>query len=84
MYIHTLPELRTFLLDPLLNLGAKKKSRVVIVRQSQESLQVMSSWIASGQLRPVIDARYKLEDIAAAQQHCETGHTRGKVSVIIE
>ena len=34
-----------------------------------------------GEIKPVIDAVYGLDEIVAAHQHVEEGHTRGKVVV---
>jgi len=83
VYVHTLPELKTFLIDPLLNVSSKQKSRVVMVKSSGVSLQVLSEWMSNHLLKPVIERGYSLEEISAAQVHSETGRTKGKVSVVI-
>ena len=46
-------------------------------------LEVLTSMVEAGTLRPVIDSTYALPDTAAALCHIEAGHARGKVVVAI-
>jgi NADPH:quinone reductase-like Zn-dependent oxidoreductase len=46
-----------------------------------EDLETLAAMVASGTLRPAIDATYPLRDAAAALRHIEDGHARGKVVV---
>ncbi|HEY4593408.1 MAG TPA: zinc-binding dehydrogenase, partial [Thermoanaerobaculia bacterium] len=46
-----------------------------------EDLEVLARMAAQGKLRPYLAEVYPLERIAAAQDHSETGHVRGKVVV---
>ena len=48
---------------------------------NREDLEVLTSMVEEGTLRPVIDATYPMPETAAAIRHIETGHARGKVVV---
>ena len=48
---------------------------------NSDALQVVGEMIDKGEIKPLIDAVYSLDEIVAAHQHVEEGHTRGKVVV---
>ena len=48
---------------------------------SGKVLEEVSEMVDRGEIKPVIDAVYGLDEIVAAHQHVEEGHTRGKVVV---
>ena len=48
-----------------------------------EDIATMADLYASGRLRPVIDRRYPLAEIAAALRWVNDGHARGKVVVVM-
>jgi NADPH:quinone reductase-like Zn-dependent oxidoreductase len=50
---------------------------------NHKDLEVLTSMVEEGKLRPVIDATYPLSEAAAALRHIEAGHARGKVVVAI-
>ena len=50
---------------------------------NSDVLQVVGKMIERGEIKPVIEAVYPLDEIIAAHQHVEKGHTRGKVVVTI-
>lgn len=51
-------------------------------RLAAEIERVVWPWIAAGQLRPVIDATFPLEDAAKAHAHLEAGEHVGKVVLL--
>ena len=53
------------------------------VNLSGKTLEVVSEMVDRGEIKPVIDAVYSFDEIVAAHQHVEEGHTRGKVVVTI-
>jgi NADPH:quinone reductase-like Zn-dependent oxidoreductase len=49
----------------------------------RDDLQHLAGLAESGALRPVIDRRYPLEQIAEAHRHADTGHKRGSIVVTV-
>ncbi|WP_116947472.1 NAD(P)-dependent alcohol dehydrogenase [Jiangella endophytica] len=52
--------------------------RVVQVKPRSADLAMLARHVDDGALRPVVDRRYPLDQIAAAHRAVETGHARGK------
>lgn len=44
-------------------------------------LRILSDWVASGQLRPVIDSEYPLEEIQQAHERSRTLRAQGKIII---
>lgn len=83
-YVTTVPKLASFArhgASLLLPFG--RRARVVVVRPRREDLDRLASMVREGRLRAIVDRVYALEEIAAAHEHVETKHTRGKVVVRI-
>ncbi len=51
---------------------------------NQEDLTVLRELMQAGKVTPVIDRRYKLNEIAEAIEYLEEGHARGKVVINLE
>lgn len=49
----------------------------------REGLLTLADLLATGQIRPVIDRTYPLDDAAEALHHVGAGHTRGKVVITL-
>ncbi|WP_380169596.1 NAD(P)-dependent alcohol dehydrogenase [Jannaschia sp. R86511] len=49
----------------------------------RQDLLVLADLVATGQVTPVVDRTYPLEEAAEALRHVGTGHTRGKVVVTV-
>ncbi len=71
--------IRPVLMSPFV----KHSLRRPISNPKREDLEVLSSMVEEGALRPVIDATYPLPEAAAALRHIEAGHARGKVVVAV-
>jgi NADPH:quinone reductase-like Zn-dependent oxidoreductase len=56
--------------------------RPLIHRDDRDDLARLAALAEAGSLRPVVSARYKLEDVVDALRHFEAGHATGKVSLI--
>lgn len=67
----------------LASLGSRQKLIFFVAQFNREDLQVLSAWLASGQLKPVVERTYPLEQIAAAMRHLGTGHARSKIVVTL-
>ncbi len=54
-----------------------------LARSRREDLVALHDLVESGDLRPVIDRRYALEEAADAVRYLEGGHVRGKLVVTV-
>jgi NADPH:quinone reductase-like Zn-dependent oxidoreductase len=70
------------LFGPLLSMGRQQFGNV-LVKPSQGDLVVLKELCESGKVRPVIDRRFALSEVASAVRYVEAGHARGKVVVAI-
>jgi NADPH:quinone reductase-like Zn-dependent oxidoreductase len=51
---------------------------------NRKDMQALGDLMQAGKVRPVIDRRYRLQEIAEAVRYVETGRARGKVIVRVE
>ena len=49
----------------------------------RQDLLTLADLLATGQVRPVIDRTYALDEAADALRHVAAGHTRGKVVITV-
>ena len=57
----------------------RKKSKNVWVHPNTPDLEILAHYIEQGQVRPIIDSQYRLENIDQAYQRSKSGHCVGKV-----
>jgi NADPH:quinone reductase-like Zn-dependent oxidoreductase len=69
--------LKAMVLSPFVS----QESRKFFARLSRKDLAVLGELMQSGKLNPVIDRRYRPEEIPEAIRYVEKGHARGKVVV---
>ena len=81
-HVSTVPTARAFLAVVGSAFGSRR-ARVVLVRPHPGDLRWLSMMVTSGALRPVVDARFPLGEIVAAQERVATGRARGKVVVLV-
>jgi len=55
----------------------------LLARMNKADLAVLAGMMQSGQITPVIDRHYALDDVAAAIAYSEEGHARGKIVIDI-
>jgi len=55
-----------------------------IARITREDLTILSDLMESGKVTPVIDKRYRLNEVAQALRYLEEGHAQGKVVITVE
>lgn len=86
-YVRLLPSpggVLSGLLTHLLGLlGYGRRAKTVMVRPRGTDLTYLAGLIEQGKLRPVVQEVFPLEQIRAAHEASETGHTAGKVVVTI-
>jgi len=76
------PVLRNPLTQLLFTLRGKRIESV-FVQPSAKDLETLSKWIATGQLRPIIDKYYPLADAVEAHRYSETKRARGKLVLLV-
>lgn len=83
IYVTTLPGPKHFIWIGLTALGGvfgqPKRARAVFVKHRAEDLAVLARMAEQRKLQPHLAEVYSLERIAAALDHSESGHVRGKV-----
>jgi NADPH:quinone reductase-like Zn-dependent oxidoreductase len=70
------------LFGPLLSMGRQKFGNL-LVKSNQADLIVLKELCETGKVRPVIDRRFPLSEVAAAVRYVEDGHARGKVAITV-
>ncbi len=55
-----------------------------IAKPGKEDLAIMLEFMAAGKMTPVIDRRYRLNDVPEAIRYLEQGHARGKVIITLD
>jgi NADPH:quinone reductase-like Zn-dependent oxidoreductase len=55
-----------------------------LAKLNTEDLTIMRELMEAGKVTPVIDRRYRLNEVPAAIRYLEEGHARGKVVITVE
>lgn len=71
--------IKAALLSPFVD----QEMKFFIASMNAEDLEYLAGLMQSGQMTPVIDQQYSLDQAREAMAHVEAGHTRGKVIVAI-
>ena len=79
-FISTVPSLGRWMKD-LLHRFTPRPQRLVIVKPNRRDLDQLGRWLASEELRSVVDMRVGLEDVARGFERLESRRTRGKITV---
>jgi NADPH:quinone reductase-like Zn-dependent oxidoreductase len=72
------------LLGPWISITGSKKLGNLMAKQNKKDLYVMKELIEAGKVKPVIDRRYSLSEVAEAFRYYEERHARGKVVITVE
>ena len=71
------------LLGSLISMTGTKKMGNLAAKPDQEDLVFIKELLEAGKIKPVIDRRYPLSEVAEALRYYGTGHTRGKVVITV-
>jgi len=74
---------QSLFLGPWMSIGANRKLTIMNGRPNREDLFFLNGLIEAGKVKPVIDRRYSLPEVADAIRYLEEGHARGKVVITI-
>jgi NADPH:quinone reductase-like Zn-dependent oxidoreductase len=66
------------------SLFVSQKQVSIFAKLNQADLLAMNELILGGKVTPIIDRRYKLDEVPEAMRYLEEGHARGKVVMVIE
>lgn len=80
-YLPTVMRLRDYLLMALTKYFGTKRVICGMSVEKREALGVVTKMLERGVLRPVIDRRYALNEIAEAHRYVDTGRKRGNVVI---
>jgi NADPH:quinone reductase-like Zn-dependent oxidoreductase len=80
LVLGSLPEM---LRAPWVSLTSSKKVIAGVATWGVEDLRFLASLAESGRFRPVIDRRYRFEEMVEAHRYVDAGHKRGNVVVTI-
>lgn len=82
VYISTVPGWRIIRDRWWTRFFSSQKARLVVVVSRAADIEYLGQLVDYGQLRPVIDRRYALKDVAQAHSYMETRRARGKVILL--
>jgi NADPH:quinone reductase-like Zn-dependent oxidoreductase len=74
---------QAMLLGPWISMFGSKKLGSMMVKPNRD-LGLMKELIEAGKVKPVIDRRYSLSEVAEALRYYGEGHARGKVVITVE
>ncbi len=77
--------LGALLIGPLISLAGSRKMGLMLWWKvfKKEDVVLLKELIEAGQVRPVIDRRYRLADVPEALRYLQEGHARGKVVITV-
>ena len=70
-------------LGPLISMTGSKKLGILMLKPNKD-LAFMKELFETGKVKPVIDRRYPLSEVAEALRYFGEGHTKGKVVITLE
>ena len=64
-------------------MGSGRKVIFFIAKFNKADMLVLQELLESGKVKPVIDRRYELSEIADALRYLGEGHARGKIVITV-
>jgi NADPH:quinone reductase-like Zn-dependent oxidoreductase len=75
---------QAMILGPLVSMTGSKKMGNLLAKPNQKDLVCVKELLEEGKVKPVIERRYALSEVALAVRYVEEGHARGKVVITIK
>ncbi len=72
---------QAMLLGPWISMTGSKKMGSLASKPNQKDLVFMKELLTAGKVKPIIDRRYPLNEVAQAIRYLEEGHAKGKVVI---
>jgi NADPH:quinone reductase-like Zn-dependent oxidoreductase len=67
----------------VLSLLTRQRLTNFIAKQRSSDLERLTALIEAGQVEPVVDATYLLDQVSEAMRHLEEGRVRGKIAILV-
>jgi NADPH:quinone reductase-like Zn-dependent oxidoreductase len=64
-------------------LPGRRKATFFVAKFNPEDLETLRAWLEAGTVRPVVDRRYTLSEVADAFRYMGEGHAQGKVVITV-
>lgn len=74
---------QALLLGPWISMFGQQKMGALTSTPNQQDMLLLKTLLESGKIKPVIDKRYPLGEVAEALRYVEAGHARGKVVITV-
>lgn len=74
---------QTLFLGPFISMTGSKKMSNLLQRANPKDLNHVKELLETGKVKPIIDKRYKLNEITEAFKYFQEGHAQGKVVITV-
>ena len=61
-----------------------KRAKALLMKQSYSDLECIARWISTNKLKVIIDEQFSMENIVAAHDYAQKGHSKGKNVIVIK
>ena len=80
-HVSPMKALRHFAGTRLRSMRGSQRAAFFITKLTQQDLDAMADLMASGKVTPVIERRYRLDEVGEALRYFREGHARGKIAI---
>ncbi|WRU97751.1 NAD(P)-dependent alcohol dehydrogenase (plasmid) [Priestia filamentosa] len=74
---------QALVLGPFISMTGSKKISNLLQRANQKDLNYVKELLDTGKVKPIIDKRYKLNEVTEAFKYFQEGHAQGKVVITL-